>query len=747
MRWWLALGVISSTVLATPSGRRWSLQACSPAMLCEASEQCTQGRCVPVFKIASAIDTGATSISARTASLAVPYTTVISNTQTIFDRWTTPNVTTCSTSWDSTYGGTFSSPIGRAAINGADRQNLIIWLTGSNWVLGGQTLGYTLTTYYTGNNQIIDADTEMNNNVAWANAGDGQSFDYESVVLHEAGHFLGLDHTAPPPTAVMNPNIAPGVVLRQLASSDSNDVCSVYSGMSGGQGTACTINTQGQSGCQTGLVCEGVRGTTGANVCTRDCTMAGQACPTGYTCQSSTNGFACLPRVGAPDLCAFCTGGGSCSSGLCLRDATGLTFCSMSCTSAAQCGPGYACSATALGSVCLPTNSCTSQCTAPAQCAPGYGCTGGTCVATGNVGDRCEFSEFCKNCGECFLTDEATGAANCRACCRGTSSATELCTSCPSTACDAGFACTSVSPMTQAAVCIPSQGTAACGACTIGSECSSGLCERGRCRSQCNPSNPGGCAACISGTPSSYCACSDEIVRLGEACGPMAAGGIKACLNELACVGSPQSVCRERCDPATPNSCPVGQTCERIAGQPVCRNLDPGTECQPCNGSMCAAGLRCVGGTCVRTCQTTQRTCTSCVPVDSSTNGVCACSAMLSGTGSACGVDPTLRGCLAGHTCFNGQCRPSCNLANPTCVNGQECQRAADGLTYCLDFSGGNGGGGGNETGGTSGSGGSRPGGSSGAGGGVGGPAPCGCSSAHASIGAFLLILRLRRRR
>ena len=68
------------------------------------------------------------------------------------------------------------------------------------------------------------------------------------MVVHEAGHFLGLNHTNGVSTAVMYPFVPTGSTKRVLTPTDENDVCAVYPGGTGGQGTTCTTSSQCSGG-------------------------------------------------------------------------------------------------------------------------------------------------------------------------------------------------------------------------------------------------------------------------------------------------------------------------------------------------------------------------------------------------------------------------------------------------------------------------------------------------------------------
>lgn len=631
-----------------------------------------------------------------------------------------------------------------AAVDSTDGINNVIWLTGAAWRYSSGTLALT-TVAFSPSNEIVDADMEVNDNVNWTDNDEPTSYDYQSVLLHEAGHFLGLAHT-PDFAAVMYATVNLGTHKLFLTSMDTTDVCAVYPGAPGGQGYRCTSASQ----CTVaGLVCEGPPG--GPNLCTQDCTAAGQSCPQGYTCQPSTAGYACLTQVGATDLCKFCASGAECSTGLCLTDGTGMNWCSLNCQSAAQCGSGFTCPTTAVGNVCVPSARCTSQCTGTGQstCAVGYACSSGTCMPTGNTGDCCELSAYCKPCNSCVADPADPTIAFCRTCCAGTGE----CNRCANGPCAAGTTCTALSNGTDS-ICLPSSGSAVCGGCSAASPCSAGLVcitgagGTGRCHAGCTPSSPGACAACAdsSGAGNWVCACPGEISTLGEPCGLQPS--LLACATGLSCVSG---VCRASCDPLRTSSCPSGQTCTVVGGQGVCMPGSAGNRCAACSSvGTCATGLTCNAQRCYSTCNVNVvGACPSCVQTDASGNGVCACDNQLVGTYKACGSIPDIAACAQGLKCVSGVCRPQCD-PNVGCPALMECKPYAGG-NYCLDYVDPFGGGGGSTGGGSGSAGGAGHAGGTGGGGGSSKDQGCGCSSPGAAalwpLGLVALGWRRRRAR
>ncbi|HWA76551.1 MAG TPA: matrixin family metalloprotease [Polyangiaceae bacterium] len=111
------------------------------------------------------------------------------------------------------------------------------------WLASGPGNALALTTvwydWHTG--KIYDADTEVNGSVGSVEPGtDGyqsritnsapeDGADLPSIITHESGHFLGLDHTHFHEDATMNANYNPGGHnLRVLTQDDMDGICAVY---------------------------------------------------------------------------------------------------------------------------------------------------------------------------------------------------------------------------------------------------------------------------------------------------------------------------------------------------------------------------------------------------------------------------------------------------------------------------------------------------------------------------------------
>lgn len=666
-------------------------------------------------------------------------TNVLPRVQEAFLAWTSTRV--ACTSWRTNYTGTFTSPTGSAAANGNDMINNVIWLGGSQWRYSNSTLGLTTTLYYSNSGEIVDADMEMNDNITWANNGSFNAFDYESVVLHEAGHFLGLDHTPSVTAAVMYPTVANGQVKRTLATADINDVCGVYPGSGmGSQGNPCTSQSQ----CTGGLVCRSKSGSTGGKICTVDCTSNMNACSTvmPLTCQAADTGMACLPPATSADYCKFCLSGAECSSGNCIGDGIGHTWCTSPCSAQSPCPTGSECvdlntagSCTGTGTCicapvsggltgsCSPTSPCPSgsicvntmtgqQCTGgtcacwgglrcPGQCTgttcgttPGFGCAGGTCQTLTGEGDRCELHVSCDACMICIGTQ---AAANCRRCCGGNGMGGE-CNACPNTACTGMNACIGLMGSNDR-ICYPQGGADLCQPCGGTTVCLNGnTCIGGSCHASCNPQSPGTCPACQAQTATTgFCACPGEERSEGQSCG---GSGIAPCRTGLVCASG---TCRRGCVLGDNSTCNTGETCSNVGGAAVCVTGAQGGTCAPCNNNNCAPGNTCYQGRCYTTCNVNVKPgpCDySCVDVGGGVN-ICACDDQIRGSGQSCGTNP-IAACGDRLLCINGVCTGECNpnTMPSTCPILTECKLlAGTQFTFVcqpIDNTGTGGGGGGN---------------------------------------------------
>lgn len=114
------------------------------------------------------------------------------------------------------------------------RNQHVITFRDTTWPYAGQanaTLALTTLTYNKRTGEIVDADMEVNTaemKITTTATPPTDGYDFQSIVTHEAGHFIGLAHT-PTATATMFARYSPGQTsIRALAPDDVAGVCEVY---------------------------------------------------------------------------------------------------------------------------------------------------------------------------------------------------------------------------------------------------------------------------------------------------------------------------------------------------------------------------------------------------------------------------------------------------------------------------------------------------------------------------------------
>lgn len=114
----------------------------------------------------------------------------------------------------------------------ASNINLVIFHD-SGWeqVASAQTFALTSVTYSPRTGQIVDADLEINADNYRLNVGDPVDLnlvDLENTMVHEVGHFVGMDHSSDP-SATMFASAQLGETLkRTLAADDIAGICASY---------------------------------------------------------------------------------------------------------------------------------------------------------------------------------------------------------------------------------------------------------------------------------------------------------------------------------------------------------------------------------------------------------------------------------------------------------------------------------------------------------------------------------------
>ncbi|MFO0552005.1 MAG: matrixin family metalloprotease [Polyangiaceae bacterium] len=131
--------------------------------------------------------------------------------------------------------------------DGGTNANVILFQdTMWQYTSADNTLAKTTVTFDADTGEILDADIELNHAYNDFTISDTNiDYDLQSVLTHEIGHFVGLDHT-PDETATMFATYEPGTIeQRTLETDDVDAICTVYPPE---RTTACDPNPRGGLG-------------------------------------------------------------------------------------------------------------------------------------------------------------------------------------------------------------------------------------------------------------------------------------------------------------------------------------------------------------------------------------------------------------------------------------------------------------------------------------------------------------------
>lgn len=339
-----------------------------------------------------------------------------------------------------TYSGRITTQGCRSDFGPFNGQNQIMWL--QDWSLigaGGNAIGVTIpvprrqscgsVTDNTGRNHNLqctaEADIYLNDqNYFWSNSGRGRSVDAQSIIAHEYGHLLGLDHcdqngTCRFASAIMYSSYSGGI-LRSPQREDIAGVCGLYPGRPGGLGWPCSEAGE----CSNGLCID----TSSDGYCTSACGL----CPDGYSCKThpeNNSGTVCVrDRLTEQALCEPCRGDipNACAdNGLCVgnlpepNEGRCISECPDLTALRGGCPEDYGCRPIQGGrNVCVPYSSDCTDLKDYVPAAPGDACDFERPCDTGPcLNGRCFRS--CLNAPEVCADDElcqaiATGDAICR---------------------------------------------------------------------------------------------------------------------------------------------------------------------------------------------------------------------------------------------------------------------------------------------------------------------------------------------
>jgi hypothetical protein len=118
----------------------------------------------------------------------------------------------------------------RHEYNQTDGNANIVMFRDGDWPYTTSALALTTVTFNPSSGDIYDADMEINATVqlSVSESPAPYDFDLQSIVTHEAGHFLGLDHSLDP-SATMTAHYTPGTdSFRELSPDDIAGICAIY---------------------------------------------------------------------------------------------------------------------------------------------------------------------------------------------------------------------------------------------------------------------------------------------------------------------------------------------------------------------------------------------------------------------------------------------------------------------------------------------------------------------------------------
>jgi MYXO-CTERM domain-containing protein len=297
--------------------------------------------------------------------------------------WAQWNNTTCAMPKAASQGYT-----GATVPNPNDRYDLFnvtpVWVTNSadpdarGVLSGGFTVAVSVPQSFGGVLQTCDVYVNGLGNFTYSTATPtpATDIDVQSMMTHEAGHCLGLDHFG---LGVMQQSLYRGEQARQLLQSDVRGICERNPAF-GKTGAFCLAD----GGCDTDLKCINRIGTIGpSRYCASACVPNAVPCPLPLTCDPTTaipgSANACqYPSAAVTQIGKACMMSSQCGSavGNCILPGTGTPswqdgYCTQGC------GVGQpGCPA---GSECVPSSANVNLCIASCRvglsdCRPGYTC-------------------------------------------------------------------------------------------------------------------------------------------------------------------------------------------------------------------------------------------------------------------------------------------------------------------------------------------------------------------------------------
>ena len=229
-RWTPALLAIGAVLLSTHAQaycRKTTCRYCEP----DSSTLCvTEGQ--PLYWPGACVSYAV----ARQASWQVDEATASAIAQTAFDAWR--NVICPDSGLPPSIGvtdafGPTSCALAEYSHTGANAN--VIAFRDADWSTSDadESIGVTTLTFDPVSGEILDADIEINSTDVILSTTPGTDLaagkdDLQSILTHEAGHFLGLGHSTDP-DSVMRPKYDPGTAsLRVPSADDIAGICAIY---------------------------------------------------------------------------------------------------------------------------------------------------------------------------------------------------------------------------------------------------------------------------------------------------------------------------------------------------------------------------------------------------------------------------------------------------------------------------------------------------------------------------------------
>ncbi len=147
-----------------------------------------------------------------------------------FEEWQWLTCDGTSVPFEFEFMGRRACSVGYDDAFGATNENCVIWVPGKvAWTHGIEVLALTSLTYDTGTGEIVDADLELNDaHFIFSLDPDGEQADLANTVVHETGHFLGLDHSHETLATMYAKAPLGETIKRDLEADDIAGYCALY---------------------------------------------------------------------------------------------------------------------------------------------------------------------------------------------------------------------------------------------------------------------------------------------------------------------------------------------------------------------------------------------------------------------------------------------------------------------------------------------------------------------------------------